>query len=378
MKFIVNHVSQPPSKWTGITVYAFSLLQSLLMNRQHSFLLLTTWTRENLPVELQRSRNLEVITLPYVKNDILSFVWQNTVLIREARRLSADALLNISPNGCVSVRLPVVTVVHDLYLHKISHLYKRRNVWVARLVMPLIVALSTRLIAVSHSTAQDLSRLFRRSASKTTVVHEASPIGRDAAKQCEDQVVDPDVVLFIGNVTPNKDVGTLVRGVALANERGKALRIVHVGRDDMKLLSDALRQVRLPVDVEQHTGCSQEEMAKLYGAAGACVISSIEEGFCLPVLEAQTLGTPLVLSGIPTLREVGGKGALYFPPGDAAALANVLGALREDFERRRSLQQAGKQNAERFSWERAAAETMEVLLLASRDTRTADDDCVAE
>ncbi|MEW9527509.1 glycosyltransferase family 4 protein [Microbispora sp. NPDC049125] len=64
----------------------------------------------------------------------------------------------------------------------------------------------------------------------------------------------------------------------------------------------------------------------------------------LKPVEAMALGKPVVLSDLPALSElVGGDGAgLLVPPGDAAALAKALAALRDDPERRRTMGEAGR------------------------------------
>lgn len=48
------------------------------------------------------------------------------------------------------------------------------------------------------------------------------------------------------------------------------------------------------------------------------------EGFCLPVLEGQRFGVPVVCSDIPVLREVAGKGARFFDPRDSSDMASAI------------------------------------------------------
>jgi glycosyltransferase involved in cell wall biosynthesis len=88
------------------------------------------------------------------------------------------------------------------------------------------------------------------------------------------------------------------------------------------------------------------------------------EGFCLPLIEAQSCGAPVVCSDITVLREVAGEGALLFDPQDAKALAACLEKVFNDGELRRRLALAGRQNAARFSWARAAEE-MEAIFMAT-------------
>jgi glycosyltransferase involved in cell wall biosynthesis len=75
------------------------------------------------------------------------------------------------------------------------------------------------------------------------------------------------------------------------------------------------------------------------------------------VVEAQSLGAPVICADIPVLREVAGEGALFFPPHDAAALASRIRSIFGDAQLQRRMSQASLDNAARFSWRKAAGET---------------------
>ena len=89
--------------------------------------------------------------------------------------------------------------------------------------------------------------------------------------------------------------------------------------------------------------------AALVRNAGVFVAPSIYEPFGLAVAEAARAARPLVLSDIPTFREIWGDAALYFPPGDAEALAATVNCLAADPSLRRTLGRMAQVRARRFS-----------------------------
>ncbi|RMF30651.1 MAG: glycosyltransferase family 1 protein, partial [Chloroflexi bacterium] len=103
-----------------------------------------------------------------------------------------------------------------------------------------------------------------------------------------------------------------------------------------------------------------EDLPALYSAATLCVVPSLYEGFGLPVLEAMACGTPVVCSRSSSLPEVGGAAARYFDPNDVEAMAAVIGAVWQDDDAQAAMREQGLAQAARFSWERAAEETMAV------------------
>jgi glycosyltransferase involved in cell wall biosynthesis len=82
-------------------------------------------------------------------------------------------------------------------------------------------------------------------------------------------------------------------------------------------------------------------------------------------------GTPVACSDAGALPEVAGDAALRFHPGSEDEIADALERLAGDGALRNRLSRAGLQRARRFTWERTAEATFEVLRAAAgRGART--------
>ncbi len=86
---------------------------------------------------------------------------------------------------------------------------------------------------------------------------------------------------------------------------------------------------------------------------------SLAEGFGLPVLEAMAREAPVACSDIAPLREVAGDAALYFDPLDPGSIGDALKRLLEQPDLRLRLSDLGSKRARLFSWDAAAAATLE-------------------
>ncbi len=91
------------------------------------------------------------------------------------------------------------------------------------------------------------------------------------------------------------------------------------------------------------------EVRRAAGLAGIFVSPSIYEPFGLAALEAAAGGTALVLSDIPTYREIWDDAALFAPPGDTRAFAARINDLSRDPALRARMADAARQRAHRFS-----------------------------
>jgi glycosyltransferase involved in cell wall biosynthesis len=100
--------------------------------------------------------------------------------------------------------------------------------------------------------------------------------------------------------------------------------------------------------------------------AAVCTLATIycqpsyAEGFGLSVLHALACGTPVACSHTHSLPEVAGDSAVYFDPYDQQSIMNALSKLLTDTKLRRSVSDSGLVQAKKFSWDKAARETLSV------------------
>lgn len=103
-----------------------------------------------------------------------------------------------------------------------------------------------------------------------------------------------------------------------------------------------------------------DDLPAVYSLARVFVFPSLAEGFGLPPLEAMACGTPCVVSNSSSLPEVAGVAALLFDPTSLDSFEDCILRILHDPELHCSLRAAGLDQAKRFSWERAAGETLAV------------------
>ena len=96
------------------------------------------------------------------------------------------------------------------------------------------------------------------------------------------------------------------------------------------------------------------KLARVTAAAYAIVYPSYFEGFGLPILEAMQCEVPVITSNTSSMPEIGGAAALYADPSDADAIAKHMLNLYRNETHRSQLIEAGKIQASKFNWDRAA------------------------
>ena len=116
----------------------------------------------------------------------------------------------------------------------------------------------------------------------------------------------------------------------------------------------------LNIDYSWASRLSDEEMQAEYANADALLFASKLEGFGMPIIEAQTVGVPVITSNIDPMREVAGTGALLCSPEDSQTIKACIKRVLADRDLQASLIAAGHENVNRYSPSEAARQHQEL------------------
>jgi glycosyltransferase involved in cell wall biosynthesis len=157
-----------------------------------------------------------------------------------------------------------------------------------------------------------------------------------------------------------KNVETIIRALALLPD----FHLVMCSKIDAgrraELMKSAPPEVVERGQITWKNGVSDAEYRRLLRTAWASVHASKSEGFNLQIVEAQSAGTPLVLSDLPVHHEIAGAAALFFPPDDAEILAQQILKLANP-KLRTSLIKKGRDQIKKFSWQTSAEKLDEII-----------------
>jgi glycosyltransferase involved in cell wall biosynthesis len=297
-------------------------------------------------------------------------VWMQTTAPRLLRKLQPD-IVHFT-NGMVPLASPVPTVVtiHDMSLTIYPRYHPQRRVLLNRPLVDLAARRADAIITVSQSAKRDIVGLYGISPDRVHVVHEAAaPSFRRVSDRAElDRVREryglaDRFILYVGTIEPRKNLPNLIEAFARRRQAGE-LRHQLVCAGPYGWLSRDVEQRIDRLDLERSvrfTGYVPfDDLPALYTLAEMFVFPSLYEGFGLPVIEAMACGTPVITGHVPALEEVGGGAVEHVENLDAASIGDALVSLARNGERREELRAKGLERSSRFSWQRAARETLDV------------------
>lgn len=296
--------------------------------------------------------------------------WEQGQLASVANRDSLDVFFAPAYSAPLLLRIPSVVTMHDVSFAAHPEWFPWREGLRRRWLAGRSMARAAAILTVSEFSKREIVRLYDVASDRIEVIYHGltSPAAPPAPGPRE------PLILYAGSVFNRRHLPTLIRAFAQVRRAvpDAELRIVGANRtypaQDIRSLAG---QHAVADRVTLHSYVPDDQLAALYRRASVYAFLSEYEGFGLPPLEALTAGVPIVVGDTPVAREIYGAAAWFVDPLDATATARAILALLDDPDmdsasspRRRLLAHAPAQLA-RFSWTRAATETMAELEAAA-------------
>ena len=264
-----------------------------------------------------------------------------------------------------------LSYIHYPYMFKKSDLYQLKN-WTLYSVQK-----SKKIITISKSSKNDIIGYYKLDNDKVVVVYPGikekginlQAKSMDNSKKLRAKYnIRGKYILFVGTLQPRKNIVRLIEAFGkilseFSNSKEKELELIIVGKKGWfyQDILNAPQKNNIEKNVKFLDFVENEELPALYKEAVCFVLPSLYEGFGLPVLEAMQFGCPVLASNISSLPEAGADAAVYFDPYNVNDIADKLKKVIENEELRKEMREKGFRQIKKFSWEKAATETLDII-----------------
>lgn len=227
------------------------------------------------------------------------------------------------------------------------------------------------IIAVSNCTKQDIINYYHVPEEKIKVVYNglypseiySSTYEGESVQELERQ----RFLLSVCGIEARKNLSSTVKAFVLYKEKHPT--------DDIKLvITGSIRQFQVAKELLNNrskyindviiTGYVEDkQLIWLYKHALAFVYASIYEGFGIPILEAMALGKAVICSNTSSMPEVGGDAVAYCNPKEIESIEDAICCVLNNEKYKCDLEKKALVQATKFSYAKAAKETLEIYQL---------------
>lgn len=346
---------------TGVEEYCFQIIQHLkkvIPPSEQVILYSNTKLNPELAADLPGHWKVKVLHWPFGK------LW--TQIRLSLRFLFRKPQVFFSPGQLLPKFCPrqTVTMVHDSAFLVYPKAYRFWGRQYLKWMNKRIIRNSAVILTSSEFNRKELGKYYGLSVSKKIAVVPLAggslpdPGDFDPAK-CG---ISKPYVLFIGRIETKKNTRQLIQAFTVAKQTSD-LQLVLVGKPGVgyKAIKKEINSSPYKEDIITLGYVNRPVVTGLLKKAVVFVFPSIYEGFGLPVLEAMSVGAPVIAADIESLREVGGSSAIYVDPWDTKAFSDAITHLSTDSGEQIRYSHEGRERAVLFSWEKTAQATWEVI-----------------
>jgi len=379
-------------KRTGTEEYSYQLIKNLTKVDLFSHQIFL-YVMRNSAIDFDLPKNFAVKEIQYNK------FWTQIGLSKEMKKNSVDVLFILSHTIPFIHPKNTVATIHGLEFKYYPEGYSLKERFFLELNTIVAVKWSKKIIVPSENTKNDLIKFYkvntekikviyhgvtfcqceeeRRNSSVTTHTSHNITIGKNskgiAKSSCGTSCNDNPYILFIGRLEKRKNIINLIKAFEIFKknpphpllQRGSSnYKLILAGKAGFgfKEIKKAIQESSFKKDIILKNYVSEEEKERLYKKADLFILPSFYEGFGLPVLEAMNYGVPVICSNTSSLPEVAGDAALLVNPNKIQEIAEAMNKILSDDDLKNKMIKKGFKNVRRFSWEKCAKETMDVLV----------------
>jgi glycosyltransferase involved in cell wall biosynthesis len=309
---------------------------------------------------------IPAVTVPVNARDRRQWVLgEQTLLPPMAARAGVSLMHSLASTAPAWGPFRRVVTVHDLIYAHYPDAHAGIRDRGMRMLVPLAVRHSHRVLADSRSTREDLLALAGTRPERVDVVplglgaiQREQPLGERETRE-RFELGERTVLLSLSAKRPHKNLLALIGALArLAPRERPVLVLPGYPTEHEEELRARAYALGVDGDVRFPAWVSGAELEGLWAIARGFVFPSLYEGFGLPVLEAMARGVPVACADSSSLPEVAGDAALLFDPRSEEAIADALRGLLHDDALCERLRRLGVEQAARFTWERTAEGTL--------------------
>jgi glycosyltransferase involved in cell wall biosynthesis len=264
----------------------------------------------------------------------------------------------------------IVTSIHDLSFEHLPETFK----WHSHTQMKMTIRRTARnaahIVTCSEYSRQDIIDTYDIAPEKiTTIPLAAADWFRPVTDETELNRIrlkydlPGDFLLGVGSVQPRKNLVRLIEAYSRLSDKRDLPPLILVGKKAWLYEDSLMAAVEHGVEdkVRFTDFVPDDDLPGLYTLSTCFVYPSFFEGFGIPPLEAMQCGSPVITGDRTSLPEVVGDAGILVDPFDVTSIADAIGRMLSDGDLRNELRQKGFERARRFSWQRAARETLGVF-----------------
>jgi glycosyltransferase involved in cell wall biosynthesis len=329
------------NKTDGISRFSLEICKQLVKLGLDFKILIPKW------LEYENLHNFKLVKYGNLK----SHFWEQIDLLKFLKNNGNPLLINLSGLGPLWYKKQIITI-HDLSFYVNKKWFSKGYTIFYSFATPIVTRNAFKVITVSEFSKTEIIKYLGIEPGKIEVVYNAvaddveNRLYNSEVSEIVNSVLNDKYVLAVSSIDPRKNLQRLIDSFLELNLEN--YNLVLVGKTSSHF------NVELSVNSKSviFTGfVSDSELSILYKKCEFFIYPSLYEGFGIPPLEAMKNGCAVVVSEIPSLKEVCSTAVLYIDPYDIDSIKTGILKIINDSVLKDDLKSKGAKRSEYFKWD---------------------------
>lgn len=305
--------------------------------------------------------NVKLCVLPpQARHPLLFILWFEWQVKRYLKHSRADLFISFDGFGVLGASCPTILTVHDVAYQYFPKHISRMMRWYYAFFTPRFLREASKVVTVSAFSRDELVKFFGLKREEIGLsCNGLRSIFEERSRMPISGQEKKGYFVVLGAIQPRKNLERVLRAYLLYRERQELDRpsqLYIVGRKGWKY-EGLLRVVSgspFREDIVFTGYLCDVKLKEILSRAKALIYASLYEGFGVPVIEAMSVGTPVITSSISSMPEVAGDAAILVDPYDEEDICAAMLRVDSDREWCEELVEKGYANIDRYDWHSAA------------------------
>jgi glycosyltransferase involved in cell wall biosynthesis len=344
---------------TGIEECSYRIIKHLREHLRDQQVILYTRPGGDKQVDFKLPENWEIRVLSW------RYLWTQVALSLELFINPADTLF--VPAHTIPFIHPKnsIVVIHGLEYEFSPESYSFYSRLFHRFFIKKSCKWASSIISVSEKTKQDLQDLYGVDKKKVKIIGNGFSSNREVRSPASYQSkIGGKFLFYIGRLEERKNIIGIIKAFEILKEKynyqGKLLLGGGQGHgyDDIQRV---IKRSKYKKEIIELGFIKDSEKWEYLEKADLFMFPSHSEGFGIPILEAQSMKTPVVTSDRSPMKETVGDKRVLVNPDSPENIAKVVNKILQDETLRNSITEQGLKNIKRFNWEKTSEKISQVL-----------------
>lgn len=290
--------------------------------------------------------------------------WRSKGVVKALEQYEIDVYWGLSnelPYGIAGANCKSIVTIHDLLYKTFPQQFGRADRLIYQRKFKAATTAADVIVVPSQHTLRDLNTYFPESAEQKVVLGQAVAESYRSTDTSRTHSPKQDYYLVVGSINERKNLRLVIEAYALLPEQErKQVVIVGSGKKYKHRMEELISQKGLESFFEFRTGVSNAALKELYQQARALLFPSLYEGYGRPVVEALTLGIPVICLQNSSIPEVVGKHGIIIGYDSPEAFKKALVQMNKE-EVRVALMKDVKEHLKKFEPENLSKMAVSIM-----------------